>query len=255
MENIESKEEELDSKNIVKAEASIVEVSKPQKVINIALAPISGLIWGFDKINDFLNEKLEEKLKNVPEENIITPDPHVVGPALESLRFTGNNEELREMFANLIANSMDVKTVTKAHPGFVEIIKNLTSDEGLILKSFMPNEYEPIIDAKLKIKVGDGGEHNLLENYSLLGKKANCKHQKLVPNYIDNLCRLGLLQIPSGRHIVGKNAYDKLIETSEFKAFQKQHESEHTTVVIHKKYIALTNLGVLFREACIIDKK
>lgn len=241
--------------NIEKTTSANIEVSKSQQAINIALAPISGLIWGFDKINDFLTNKLEDKLKGIPEENIITPDPHVVGPALESLRFTGNNEELREMFANLIANSMDVNTSSKAHPGFVEIIKNMTSDEGLLLKVFIPNKYEPIVDVKLKIKKGQGGEINLVNNFCNLGERAKCKHIDLVPNYIDNLCRLGLLHIPYGMYLVGENAYDELIETEEFKKFQKRYDNEHTTTAIHKKYIELTNLGIQFREACIVDKK
>jgi hypothetical protein len=39
-------------------------------------------------------------------------------------------------------------------------IKNMTSDEGLILKIFIPNVYKPIMDVKLKLKTGTGGEFN-----------------------------------------------------------------------------------------------
>ena len=223
------------------------------KTINIALAPISALVWGYEKISEFIQNRVTEKLKDIPKENIITPDPAVVGPALEALRYTGNNETLSELYANLIANSMDKETIKKAHPGFVEIIKNMTADEGLILKVFIPNVYEPIMDIKLKLKKG-GGEHNLVNNYSNIGIEAGCKYPDLAPKYIDNLCRLGLLHIPAGRLLVNTNAYDPLTKTDEYIALKREHETEYMEIVEIKKYIELTELGIQFKEACVIDK-
>lgn len=224
------------------------------KTINIALAPISALVWGYEKISEFVQNRVAEKLKDIPEDNIVTPDPSIVGPALEALRYTGNNDTLSELYANLIANSMDKETIKKAHPGFVEIIKNMTSDEGLILKVFYPNVYKPIMDVKLKMKKGTGGEHNLVNNYSNIGEEAGCKYPDLTAKYIDNLCRLGLLHIPAGRHLVGPNAYDVLIKTDEYEKFKAKHETEHTGITEIKKYIELTELGIQFREACVTNK-
>jgi len=224
------------------------------KTINIALAPISALVWGYEKISEFVQNRVAEKLKDIPEENIVTPDPSIVGPALEALRYTGNSETLSELYANLIANSMDKETIKKAHPGFVEIIKNMTADEGLILKVFIPNIYKPIMDVKLKMKKGIGGEHNLVNNYSLIGEEAGCKYPDLTPKYIDNLCRLGLLHMPAGRHLVEPYAYDILIKTDEYEKFKVQHETEHTGITEIKKYIELTELGTQFKEACVTNK-
>ena len=120
------------------------------KAVNVALAPVSLLVWGYDKIQGFIDNSVAKKLENIPEERIQTPDPHVAGPALESLKYTGENESLREMFANLIANSMDSETAKKSHPAFVDIIKSMTSDEAKILKVFIPNIYKPIMDVNLK---------------------------------------------------------------------------------------------------------
>jgi len=224
------------------------------KTINIALARISALVWGYEKISEFVQNRVAEKLKDIPEENIVTPDPSIVGPALEALRYTGNSKTLSELYANLIANSMDKETIKKAHPGFVEIIKNMTADEGLILKVFIPNIYKPIMDVKLKMKKGIGGEHNLVNNYSLIGEEAGCKYPDLTPKYIDNLCRLGLLHMPAGRHLVEPNAYDILIKTDEYEKFKVQYETEHTGITEIKKYIELTELGTQFKEACVTNK-
>lgn len=225
------------------------------KVVNVALAPVGLMIWGYEKNQGFIDNSVAKKLENIPEERIKTPDPHIAGPALESLKYTGENETLREMFANLIANSMDSETAKNAHPAFVDIIKSMTSDEAKILKVFIPNVFKPIMDVKLKMKKGTKGEHNLLYNYSAIGKEAGCEHIDLVPSYIDNLCRLGLLIMPSGRHLVGPNAYDVLTNTEEYKSFKAQYESDITTTREIKKYIELTELGSQFRKACILEKK
>lgn len=224
------------------------------KTVNIALAPIRGLVWGYEKLEEFVTKRVSQKLNGISPDNIITPDPNVVGPALESLRYTGNNDLLSELFANLIANAMDKETTKKAHPGFVEIIRNLTSDEALLIKQFEANIYEPIVDIKLKHKTGDKGEHNLLENFSVLGEEAGCTYLDLVPSYIDNLIRLGILSIPPNRHLVGKNAYDKLFETNRYKEVSRRYETEYTSVIQIKKYIELSRYGIQFRQACVEDK-
>src|SRR3990167_5011739 len=53
------------------------------KIVHIALAPVSALVWGYDQLKDFVSTKVADCLKNVPPENIVTPKPNVAGPALE----------------------------------------------------------------------------------------------------------------------------------------------------------------------------
>jgi len=71
------------------------------KTIHIALAPISALVWGYEQLKEFISTRVAEKLEGVPEEKIQTPDPTIAGPALESLKYTGHKEDLRELYANL----------------------------------------------------------------------------------------------------------------------------------------------------------
>lgn len=225
------------------------------KTVNIALAPISVLVWGYEKIQEFVQNRVAEKLKNIAEEKIVTPNPAVVGPALEALKYTGRDETISELYANLIANSMDEDTIKKAHPGFVEIIKNMTSDEGLILKVFHLHANLPVIDVKIVMKTGNGGEIDLINNYSNIGEKAGCKHVDLTPQYLDNLCRLGLLTIPSGSHLVDENIYDEVTKKVELMDYVKGFNTDYTSTRIIKKFIKLTDLGMLFREACVENKR
>ena len=85
------------------------------KTVHIALAPVGALVWGYDQLKDFVSTKVADRLKNVPPENIVTPKPNVAGPVLESLRYTGHEPSLSDLYANLLAASMDKSTAQGAN--------------------------------------------------------------------------------------------------------------------------------------------
>jgi hypothetical protein len=225
------------------------------KAVNVALAPISLVVWGYDQMQDFLETRVAEKLENVPEDRITTPPPNIVGPAVEALKFTGQDETLQDMFANLIANSLDSKTVLEAHPSFVDIIKSLSPDEGLILKIFASAQQFPMVDVNLKNKK-DQGFQILHRNVSQIGAISNCKHQELTPNYLDNLCRLGILEIPSGRKINDSKVYEAITnDPSNLKLKNQYKDDENHSIEFQQKFITVTGIGRQFINACIIDKR
>ena len=224
------------------------------KTVNITLAPIKILVWGYEQIENFVNEKVSDKLKNTPSERITTPPPEVVGPALESLKFTGHKEDLRNLFANLIANSMDSATLRNAHPGFVEIIKNISSEEAKILKLFTTKQTMPLIDVRDEFKDGKGGT-DVLKNFSQIGALSGCVDIGLVPSLLDNLCRLGLLEIPSGMYLVKEELYKPLEESLEVQTLKTAiEENENNKIGFTRKYITLTTYGKQFCDTCVKDK-
>jgi len=120
------------------------------KTVNIALAPIKALVLGYEKIEEYLTQRVSEKLKDTPVEDIQTPPAYIAGPTVESLRFSGENEDIRELYASLLATSMNINTVNKAHPSFVDIIKNISTSEALILQQFVKTKIFPKIDIRKK---------------------------------------------------------------------------------------------------------
>lgn len=95
------------------------------KTVHIALAPVSVLIWGYDQIKDWVQKTVTEKLKDVPPEEIVPPRVAVAGPTIEALRFAAEEPTMRELYANLLATSMTAKRQGKAHPAYVDIIRQL----------------------------------------------------------------------------------------------------------------------------------
>jgi hypothetical protein len=122
------------------------------RAVNAALAPVEGLIWGVEQIREFVRERVAKKLENVPPEDIQQPKPHIGVPAIDALRYTGTEESLAELYANLLATSMDKATAYRAHPGFVDMIKNMCPDEARIMKHLAPLPAYPLVDIKLVSK-------------------------------------------------------------------------------------------------------
>lgn len=225
------------------------------RTVNAALMPLRGLIWGIEQIESFLYESVTQKLKNTPEEDIQTPDPSVAGPALESLRFTGHKESLRDLYSNLLATSMDKNTAQTAHPGFVEIIKNMGSDEAKILTLLANSNHSfPMINIRRKVPSLEGGI-DISKYVSFIGAQSKCDHIELMGTYFDNLIRLRLIVIPTGKHLVAPDAYKPLENDIHVKnLMDKINSQEDSEAELEKTYVALTELGKQFAKVCIIEK-
>jgi len=225
------------------------------KTVNVALSPISALIWGYDHIKDFVDNKVTEKLENTPNENIITPPAHIAGPALESLKYTGSVEELQELYANLLASAIDSRTTKQAHPCFVEIIKQLSSDEAKLLVGFLNGNSIPAINIKNNRKDNSGGRYHY-RNFTNIGEKLGIQEITLLPNYWDNLKRLGLVKIPDDYETLVDGIYKELEEHSTVIAMKlKLNSLDGRICKIVKTSIVLTDLGRQFVDTCVKDHR
>jgi hypothetical protein len=225
------------------------------KTVNIALVPVSVLVWWYDKVKDFLEKKVSEKLENIPPENIQSPSLLIAWPLIDWLKYAGHEESLQNLFANLLANAMDKDTAGNTHPWFVQIIQNLLPDEAKILKLFSEEKSKPIIDVKI-LWPKDSGYHYYQKNYSTIWKEANCNNPDLTPGYLDNLMRLGLVEVLWTARLKEDKFYEKLESSEEIEILMDKIDSEQNwkRIDFNRKIIELTSLGALFCKICVIDK-
>lgn len=224
------------------------------KTVHIALAPVSALVWGYEKLKDFVEKTVSEKLSDTPPEEIIPPKVNVAGPALEALRYTGHDETLRELFANLIAASMDVKTTSMAHPSFVEIIKQITPDEAKILRLFQTKRSYPVINLNAGL-TGGSGHTVYATNICLLGLLAECEVRSMTSAYIDNLLRLELIERPPIYQYADVSLYQPIENHEEVKALKKRIEDAGRVPTVERGMLRLTQFGLQFLEACAVDHR
>ncbi len=225
--------------------------------VDRALDPFRAAVWGYDQIIKWVKPELKRKLSEIPPERIIEPVPEIAGPAMEHMRFLGYRDELRDMFVNLLATSMDSETAKEAHPAFVEIIKQITPDEARILK-FMaqrPQGSYPILEMRRRLE-GQAGYKILHRNVSHLGSHAGCSHEDLVPTYLDNLSRLKVCSLEIGVHIMSEGAYDALCNDEGVVQYVSAIESsqEGVKVELMRGIVTLTTLGQKFVAACVSAK-
>lgn len=224
------------------------------KTINIALAPVGALVWGYEQCQGFIANKVAEKLKDVPPEDIVTPKPNVAGPAIEALRYTGHEESLSNMYANLLAASMTRRIAREAHPAFVEIIKQLTPDEARLIPLLGADEFLPLLTVRTAFKnpsEGVTGSKDVFANHSLFGKAVGVENLDMMPSYLSNICRLGLAEIPHGIFYTAIGVYDELESSSEALYWKKNIELDgKMKSVFHRRMLKPTPLGEQFAKIC-----
>ena len=207
---------------------------------------------------------LENKLSSVDPEKIVSPEPYVAIPALESIPYTISNEELYNLNANLLAKAMYADTKECVHPSFVEIIKQLSPADALVLKEFATSK-KPIAAAMFSILLRVKGLHILgqsPEEHSFLElafdiQLPNLSEQQIRIS-IDNLKRLGLISLLDFS-LSGESAYAFAKSTELYSKvkdeFAKLNQSETLaeTITTKEKALSLTPIGELFCKICILD--
>lgn len=200
---------------------------------------------------------LELKLQNVSPELIEPPEPYIAVPALQYISYCMDCDELRDMYANLLANSMNKVVRNGVHPGFVEIIKQLCPDEAKILKYI--NFCEIIPSITLRYVRNSGGGIDIIKNFSDVGEKAKCENPRDVAKYFDNLVRLGLIISSDGLSALSdKTKYEPLKshkwvatlatnEKAKIKGFDK--------IDFEEGFFMISSYGKSFCQVCLDTQK
>lgn len=185
---------------------------------------------------------LAEKLKHIAEERIVEPEPYVAVPALQQLSYSFDSEELRELYANLLASSMNADTKFDVHPAFVDIIKQLTPDEAKLLRYFSKQEVIPAVSVHLKSSSGSG--YTVLERIRVAIPNDVLFFPQNVGVYVENLIRLKLLDIPAGTRYTAESLYTPLEDTADYIGSGKDR------IEFNRMVIDFTSFGKQFIKIC-----
>src|SRR5262245_54724130 len=80
------------------------------KFVKIALAPLEAGVWGYEQIKKDLAVRMTARLAGKPAEEIKPPPLVIAGPVVMGMAFAAEEEHLRQLYANLLASSMDSAT-------------------------------------------------------------------------------------------------------------------------------------------------
>lgn len=154
-------------------------------------------------------QKIINEVSKVPDGNLIDPPLCLVGPALEASKYYIEEDVIRNMFAKLIASSMNSETQPKAHPSFVEIIKQLSPLDASNLKIIAENTTLPLAEYQLH----NSPKEIYTTQYTNVFLSNPISHDISVQAAsITNLVRLGLVHID----------YEKSLVDCDYSVFKKE---------------------------------
>lgn len=97
-------------------------------------------------------ESICNELLSIPPENIVEPKLSTLGPALESSKYYFEEEDLRNMFAKLVASSMNSDKQPRIHPSFTQIIQNMSDIDAKFIKYLKDNNLNDIPSCRLRLQ-------------------------------------------------------------------------------------------------------
>lgn len=224
------------------------------RTVKALLSPIRGLLWGWEKIEEVVINGVEEKLAKIPNEQRKAPDPEIAVPLMQALTYTAQNETLREMYLNLLANSMDINKEKDVHPSFVELIKQMNSLDAKV--------FERLASAK-------GYQKAINPNISITEKRETFIDTTpewflgwTIPDYtifdisssLIRLSKFGIIELMFDR-TAGKDIYETLKShtdlTEILRKYQLIHPNLKLAIIATNSILYVNEYGKQFKNACV----
>lgn len=204
--------------------------------------------------------KTEEKYQEVPEQNQVDPQLHIVGPTMDSLKYNIMNDDLAELFSNLLVSNMDNRTQGLCTPAFVKVIEQLSPNDAKVFKVIYEKgkdrEALPLCEIKFYEKT----------------KEENVIKKELIPRYfmginvqgvsaidfaksVQNLARLGLIDIDFIKSFTNTSIYGKILEHEDVKEIvtwaSVRTRLEFIPKVENKGIVTLNDFSNDFAKVCL----
>lgn len=166
-----------------------------------------------------LQDEFADKLGGVPDEDLRPPKRSIAGPAFEGLGHVIDEPELRELYLELLARAVDAKYADMAHPSFVEVVRQLSGEEAVLLRRYLLNMSSAanvgIVALQSVVSSGRKMERLYSHLLDLRDEAGQPIRNDSVPTYVDNWIRLGLVEVHYDGRLSEPGSYDWVQERSE----------------------------------------
>lgn len=221
--------------------------------------------WGTDRLNICLKNNLEkyaDRMKAVPLENVTEAPPEIAIPIIEKLSYV-TNEDLRNLYIELLAKASINDLNRTAHPSFVNIINSLSPDEAIILRDLHNTKKKsiPCIEVRL-LDSNKNSSSRKTPYYTKYDNDHELTYSENASAYISNLIGLGILQSSDMvlKKIKDYNKLEKILNKEYDLAKNKlndeelDYSSKYRKLILTKMQVFITPFGELFLEAILSSK-
>lgn len=224
------------------------------KTINAALAPLRK--WIAEKEYNIAETEalLAKKLERVSAENIVTPEAYVAVPAIQAISYSMDSKVLKNLYANLLAKSMNSSTKNWVHPSFVEIIKQLSPNDVHVLEKIYSDDSFQIINVFVS-KYDAESPHLFKSPTQRYGYEGLTSITSISPQMvkisIDNLSRLRLIEDRFDLNLSVNSKIKASPFYSETVSAIKQYMTDQTWKFEENGHlVVLSTFGSYFHEIC-----
>lgn len=233
------------------------------KEIGTTFADIWNIIFGnislyAEKAKYYRAQKLEQfkaltekKFQAIPDNQKQLPDLQVIGGTLEDSRFCFDKDELRDLFATLIASSMDSEKADKIHPAFSGFIRRMTPADARVLMRFKASNRFPIVNYRFAMNHG----HSVFEE-NVMDPKATPEEMRSVSRSLEVLQSFRLIRLDYESYLTADGIYSEfdqhhMITAKDAVLPMVKATNPLIKDINYQKGIAeLTSLGKQFLEVC-----
>lgn len=222
--------------------------------INNALLPLAAVNFAFDRARKYFAERFADDLAvraaSIPASDLVEPKGSIAGPALQGLAFAHEEPDLREMYLNLLATAMDGRCSAVAHPAFVEVLKQVDSEEARLLKLLLGRESMAVVEVRLERQGEEGWrvlDRHLMNLYWQQSKEP--MEDRRLAAMVDNAVRLGLVEVSYDIFLTGSSSYSWVEQRPEYARHKSLHETGLATVTFERGILRRTAFGVQFATA------
>ncbi len=218
------------------------------QTINAVLAPLRKWIANKEYNVAETEKLLADKLANVSPDKIVSPEAYVAVPAIQAISYSMDSNELRELYANLLASAMNSDTKESVHPAFVEVIKQLSPTDARILSLLPKTRYYPCIDI---VRVYENGGTTIeIECFTQIQDTLGLLGDEALTAW-NNIERLKIIDRPIYGEISSPDVYHDLENHPLIKSYLEQNLPIYQSYEIQKRYLEITNFGLKFIETCV----
>ena len=192
-------------------------------------------------------DDMASKTAFIPEEDLVLPAPSILVPAVQGLAYSKDEPSLKDMYLELLATASDGRNVGGAHPSYAEIIKQLASEEAVILSLVAKDDAGAIV-ALRRSKPGESKGFTFRRHLLPLTLGGKAVTSARLSSYVDNWARLGLFTVEYDKYLVRDGAYDWAEELPEV-VDARANTPEVTEVVLVRGVLRRTDFGESFSRA------
>ena len=224
------------------------------RTVKALLSPMRGMLWGWEQIEQIVEEGIKKRFEKIPEERRKSPEPEIAVPLLQALSYTAQNETLREMYINLLANSMDIDKQKEVHPSFVEIIKQMNSlDAKVFEKLSVTVNYQKIYNPRIGISTKNQFFKDATPEW-YLGWIIDGFDEFDVSASLIRLSKFGIIELLRDRTAGGKGGYELMKDTdflnNQLEKFQTANPTLPLGITGTESLVYVNEYGKQFKIAC-----